>query len=161
MQTIQVICVGKCSAAYFSTAAAEYEKRLGGYCKIQVTELTEETIHEKSASEAVIAKALEKEADAIMSTVKRGAAVVAMCIEGKQLSSEELSLFLADKAQSGAGDVAFIIGSSHGLAPCVKQQAACRLSMSKMTFPHGLARVMLLEQIYRAFTITAGAKYHK
>jgi 23S rRNA (pseudouridine1915-N3)-methyltransferase len=87
--------------------------------------------------------------------------VVALCIEGKQLSSEELADWMAAGAVAGSGDFTFIIGSSHGIAPAVKQRAELRLSMSKMTFPHQLARLMLLEQIYRALSILAGSKYHK
>ena len=92
---------------------------------------------------------------------RKGAAIVAMCIEGKQISSEELAQFLADRAGSGAGDVAFVIGSSHGLADEVKRAAALKFSMGRITMPHQLARLVLTEQIYRACTINAGMKYHK
>ena len=124
-------------------------------------ELAEETIYEKAAGPQSIEKALEKEGKAILAAVPKGAEIVALCIEGKLLTSEELSGYLAEKAGSGSGSVAFVIGSSHGLAPCVKAAAQKKLSMSKMTFPHQLARVMLLEQLYRAFSIAAGTKYHK
>ncbi len=106
-------------------------------------------------------KALEKEGKAILGNVRKGAAIVAMCIEGKQISSEELAQFLADRAGSGAGDVAFVIGSSHGLADEVKRAAALKFSMGRITMPHQLARLVLTEQIYRACTINAGMKYHK
>lgn len=161
MQSVTLIVLGKLNADYYAKAAAEYAKRLSAFCRLQVVELPEETISEKNASPAVIEKALEKEAKAILAAVPKGSAIAALCIEGKQKTSEELAAFFAEKALSGAGDVAFVIGSSHGLAPCVKQAAALRLSMSRMTFPHQLARVMLLEQIYRAFSINAGIKYHK
>lgn len=161
MQNIQVICVGKSSLAQYESAAAEYKKRLGAYCSFTLTELPEETIYEKSASDAVIQKALEKEAQAVLRAVPRGSMLVALCIEGKQQSSEEFAQLFQQAAQSGAPDITFVIGSSHGLAPQIKQKAALRFSMSRMTFPHGLARVMLLEQIYRAYTIIHGAKYHK
>ena len=106
-------------------------------------------------------KALEKEARAILTAVPKGSSLAALCVEGKQKTSEELAAYLDERAGSGAGDVAFVIGSSHGLADSVKQTASLRLSMSKMTFPHQLARVMLLEQLYRAFSINHGGKYHK
>ena len=93
--------------------------------------------------------------------VPKGSSLAALCVEGKQKTSEELAAYLDERAGSGAGDVAFVIGSSHGLADSVKQTASLRLSMSKMTFPHQLARVMLLEQLYRAFSINHGGKYHK
>ncbi|MEG0911029.1 MAG: 23S rRNA (pseudouridine(1915)-N(3))-methyltransferase RlmH [Ruthenibacterium sp.] len=160
MQNITLIALGKMNADYYAKAAAEYTKRLSAFCKLQIIELAEETIAEKNASDAVIAKALEKEAKAILAAVPKGSSLVTLCIEGKQKTSEELAAFFTEKANSGAGDIAFVIGSSHGLAPQVKE-ASVRLSMSKMTFPHQLARVMLLEQIYRAFSICAGTKYHK
>lgn len=161
MQHIDLICIGKLNAAYFAQGTAEYAKRLGAYCDFKVIELAEETIHEKNASEAAIAKALDKEADKIFANVRKGAAIVAMCIEGKQLSSEELAEKIADAAKSGAGDLAFVIGSSHGLSPRVKQAAILKLSMSKMTFPHQMARMMLTEQLYRACSINNNGKYHK
>ncbi|MEG2652201.1 MAG: 23S rRNA (pseudouridine(1915)-N(3))-methyltransferase RlmH [Ruthenibacterium sp.] len=161
MQTITLIALGKLNAAYYKAAAADYGKRLSAFCRLQLVELAEETITEKNASQAVIAKALEKEAAAILAAVPKGAVLVALCIEGKQCTSEELAAFFAQRAVSGSADVAFVIGSSHGLALRVKQAAVQRLSMSKMTFPHQLARVMLLEQIYRACSINAGTKYHK
>ena len=110
---------------------------------------------------AVVKKALEKEGKAILSNVRKGAAIVAMCIDGRQISSDELAQFLADRANSGAGDVAFVIGSSHGLSDEVKKAAALRFSMGRITMPHQLARLVLTEQIYRACTINAGMKYHK
>ncbi len=161
MQNITVIALGKLNADYFKKAAAEYEKRLSAYCKLKIIELPEEMIAEKNASPAVIEKALEKEGKAILAAVPKSSAIVAMCIEGKQKTSEELAEYLQQRAGSGAGGVAFVIGSSHGLADSVKKEAAVRLSMSKMTFPHQLARVMLLEQIYRAYSISSGGKYHK
>lgn len=161
MQHIDLICIGKLNAPYFAAGVAEYAKRLGGYCDFRIIELPEETVREKNASPAAIAKALDKEGDHILANLRKGAALVALCIEGKELSSEELATRIADAAQSGAGDMAFVIGSSHGLAPKVKQAAALRMSMSRMTFPHQLARLMLTEQLYRAFSINAGAKYHK
>ena len=161
MQSITLIALGKLNADYFRAAAAEYQKRLSGFCKLNVVELPEEPIREKNASEAVIEKALEKEAKAILSHVQRPGVLVALCIEGRQISSDELADYLARQAVGGAGSVTFVIGSSHGLSPLVKKSADFSLSMSRMTFPHQFARVMLLEQLYRAFSIQAGKKYHK
>ena len=114
MQNIDLICVGKLNAKYFAEGVAEYQKRLSAFASFRIIELPEEKIEEKNASDAVVKKALDKEGKAILSSVRKGAAIVAMCIEGKQISSDELAQFLADRANSGAGDVAFVIGSSHG-----------------------------------------------
>ena len=157
MQNIDLICVGKLNAKYFAEGVAEYQKRLSAFASFRIIELPEEKIEEKNASDAVVKKALDKEGKAILSSVRKGAAIVAMCIEGKQISSDELAQFLADRANSGAGDVAFVIGSSHGL----KKAAALKFSMGRITMPHQLARLVLTEQIYRACTINVGMKYHK
>ena len=111
MQNIDLICVGKLNAKYFAEGVAEYQKRLAAFANFRIIELPEEKIEEKNASDAVVKKALEKEGKAILGNVRKGAAIVAMCIEGKQISSEELAQFLADRAGSGVGDVAFVIGS--------------------------------------------------
>ena len=148
MQNIDLICIGKMNAKYFAEGVAEYQKRLAAFAAFRIIELPEEKIEEKNASDAVVKKALEKEGKAILSNVRKGAAIVAMCIEGRQISSDELAQFLADRANSGAGDVAFVI-------------AALRFSMGRITMPHQLARLVLTEQIYRACTINAGMKYHK
>ena len=161
MQNIDLICIGKMNAKYFAEGVAEYQKRLAAFAAFRIIELPEEKIEEKNASDAVVKKALEKEGKAILSNVRKGAAIVAMCIEGKQLSSEELSRDIEQAAVGGSGNLVFIIGGSHGLTDEVKRRANFKLSMSKMTFPHQLARVMLLEQIYRAFMISSGGKYHK
>ena len=158
---LTVIAVGKLNAAYYRQAAAEYEKRLGAFCRVHVAELAEEPVAEKNAGPAVIERALEKEGRAILAAVPKGAALVALCVEGRQLSSEALARHLAEWAVTGVSCAVFAIGSSHGLSPQVKQAAALRLSMSEMTFPHQLARVMLLEQLYRACCINAGTRYHK
>ena len=161
MQNIDLICLGKLNAAYCAQGVAEYQKRLAAFCRFRIVELPEETIHEKNASEALIEKALKKEGQAVLSNVKKGAGIVALCVEGRALSSEELAEFIARRALEGAGDLAFVIGSSHGLSPQVKEAAALRFSMGRITLPHQLARLVLCEQIYRAFSINAGAKYHK
>ena len=110
MQNIDLICVGKLNAKYFAEGVAEYQKRLAAFASFRIIELPEEKIEEKNASDAVVKKALDKEGKAILGSVRKGAAIVAMCIEGKQISSDELAQFLADRANSGAGDVAFVIG---------------------------------------------------
>ena len=161
MQTVTILAPGKLNADYFARAAAEYAKRLSAYCRLRVVELAEEPIAEKNASPALIERALEKEGRAILAAVPKGSCLVALCVEGRMETSEGLSAFLSERAQSGAGDVTFAIGSSHGLADSVKRAAALRLSMSRMTFPHQLTRVLLLEQLYRAFSINHGGKYHK
>lgn len=161
MQNIDLICVGKLNAAFCSAGVEEYRKRLSAFCNFRIVELPEETIHEKNAGRAVIEKALEKEGNAILGNVRRGAALVALCIEGRQLSSEELAAFTADRALQGCGDIAFVIGSSHGLSPRVKEAAMLKFSMGRITLPHQLARLVLAEQIYRAFTINNRIKYHK
>ena len=159
MQRITVLCVGKLKEKFYADAAAEYCKRLSRYCKIEVMELPETRLPE-DPSPAEIQKALEAEANAIRQKLE-GGAVVAMCIEGQTCSSEALSKKLAAFALEGKSRVTFLIGGSFGLDETLKKQADWRLSMSPMTFPHHLARVMLLEQIYRACQIAEGTRYHK
>ena len=159
MQRITVLCVGKLKEKFYADAAAEYIKRLSRYCKIEVTELPETRLPE-DPSPAEIKRALAAEANAIRQKLE-GGAVVAMCIEGQTCSSEALSKKLAAFALEGKSKMTFLIGGSFGLDETLKKQADWRLSMSPMTFPHHLARVMLLEQIYRACQITEGTRYHK
>ena len=159
MQRITVLCVGKLKEKFYADAAAEYIKRLSRYCKIEVTELPEMRLPE-DPSPAEIKKALAAEANAIRQKLE-GGAVVAMCIEGQTCSSEALSKKLAAFALEGKSKGTFLIGGSFGLDETLKKQADWRLSMSPMTFPHHMARIMLLEQIYRACQIAAGTKYHK
>ncbi len=159
MQTIQILALGKCKEGYLREACREYEKRLSRYCRLQITEL-EPAALSQNPSEKEIAAALEKEGAELLKRAK--GYCIAMCIEGKQLTSPGLAEKLEQAAQGGdSGAVTFLIGSSYGLAPAAKQRAQLRLSMSAMTFPHQLARVMLLEQIYRGYQILAGTKYHK
>lgn len=160
MQKITVLCVGKLKEKFYTEAAGEYCKRLQRFCKLDVIELPEYRLPE-SPSPAEIQKALETEGNAIREKLPRGGAVVAMCIEGKTCSSEALAQKLQDFAVSGKTQVTFLIGGSVGLDAQLKAQADWRLSMSPMTFPHHMARIMLLEQIYRAYQIQAGTKYHK
>ncbi len=159
MLNINIIAVGKLKESYLRDACAEYIKRLGAFVKLNVTELSESRLPE-APSPKEISAALENEGKFIMQAVKSGA-VIAMCIEGTALSSEEFSEKLQGFAAQGKSTVNIIIGSSCGLCDKVKRSADIRLSMSKMTFPHQLARVMLLEQLYRAMSIAANGKYHK
>lgn len=160
MQKVTILCVGKLKEKFYADAVAEYTKRLGRFCKLEIVELTEERLPE-APSPAQIGAALAKEADAIRSKLPPSAYVIAMCVEGTPRSSEELARLMADSASRGDSHLVFLIGGSFGLHPSVKSLAAVKLSMSPMTFPHHLARVMLLEQIYRAYQINAGSKYHK
>lgn len=161
MQNIDLICVGKLNAPYYAAGVAEYQKRLAGFCNFRILELPEAAIADKNASDKQIEKALQKEGEAILHAVRKGAFLVALCVEGRQISSEELAGLLAQRAGSGAGDVAFVIGSSHGLDERVKRAAQARISLGRITLPHQLARLVLTEQLYRACTINAGMKYHK
>ena len=156
MQRVSVICVGKLKERFYIEAAAEYCKRLSRCCKLDLVELPEQRLPENPAP-AEIERALAREAEAIRSRLPAGAAVAALCVEGTLRSSEELAGLLA-REEAG---LAFVIGGSCGLHPSVKALAKERLSMSPMTFPHHLARVMLLEQIYRGFQILEGGRYHK
>ena len=158
--SIHVICVGKLKEKFYIDGAAEYVKRLGGYCKLQLIELPEERLPQ-NPSRAQIDAALEKEAAAVTAKLPKGAAVGARCVEGELLSSEKLAARLDKWASGGVNTLVFLIGSSYGMHPSLKERAALRLSMSPMTFPHHLARVMLLEQIYRCFKILEGSGYHK
>lgn len=160
MVNIQLICVGKLKEKHFAAACAEYVKRLGAFCKLTVTELPEERLPD-NPSQAQIDAALEKEAGLILQKLPKGCKLIAMCVEGKLLSSEALAAQMEKWTVEGTSSMALVIGGSFGLHPSVKQQAQLRLSMSPMTFPHHLARVMVLEQVYRAFQITAGTRYHK
>ena len=160
MQHITVIALGK-AAGHAAAGVAEYQKRLAPLCRFSVQELAEERVDEKSAGSALIQAALEKKGRRILAAVPKGARLVALCVEGGQMTSEAFAAYLDAAAQSGAPDVAFVIGSSHGLSEEVKRAAALKLSLSQMTLPHQLARLVLCEQIYRALSIRAGSKYHK
>ena len=160
MQKVSILCVGKLKEKFYAEAAAEYAKRLTRFCKLEILELPEERLPEEP-SPAQIAAALEKEAAAVRAKLPPSAYLIALCVEGKLRSSEDLARMLADSADRGFSQVVFLIGGSFGLAPSLKAQAAERLSMSPMTFPHHLARVMVLEQIYRAYQINTGTRYHK
>ena len=159
MQKITVLCVGKLKEKFYLDATAEYAKRLGRYCKLDILELPESRLPEEP-SPAQIQQALDAEAAAITAKLPKGGALVALCIEGTPCSSEEMSRKMQQPV-SGKTQLTFLIGGSVGLSESLKRRADWKLSMSPMTFPHHLARVMLLEQIYRAFQIRQGTKYHK
>ena len=158
MLTVKLICVGDLKEKYWRDACAEYAKRLQAHCKFSIIQLKEAKM-DKNPSEAGINKALEEEGKAILQAAE-GSMIVPLCIEGKLHSSESLAKLMDKAALMGESSISFVIGSSHGLAPAVKK-AGSGMSMSPMTFPHQLARVMLCEQIYRAFQINSGTKYHK
>ncbi len=160
MQRVTVLCVGKLKEKFYLEAAAEYVKRLQRFCKLELLELPESRLPE-SPSPAEVQRALAAEAVAIRERLPKGGAVIALCIEGKPCSSVELSRRMEELAVAGKTQLTFLIGGSVGLDEGLKRQADWRLSMSPMTFPHHLARIMLLEQIYRAYQISAGTKYHK
>lgn len=160
MQRVTILCVGKLKERFYTEAVAEYAKRLGRFCRLDIVELPESRLPD-DPSPAQIRQALETEASLIRARIPKGAAVIAMCIEGQTLSSPQLAQRMGRFAVGGESSLVFLIGGSVGLDESVKAQAELRLSMSPMTFPHHLARVMLLEQIYRAYQINAGTKYHK
>ena len=159
MRNIRIITVGKLKEKYLTDGCAEYIKRLSAFGKAQIIELDEVRLPDKP-SQSQIDAALDSEGEKILDKAK-GSALIALCIEGDMLSSEQLAKKLDEIEQRGAGALSFAIGSSFGLSPKVKSAAALRLSVSRMTFPHQLARIMLLEQTYRALKIAAGERYHK
>ena len=160
MQKVNVICVGRLKERFYIDAAAEYMKRLQAFCDLSVIELAEQRLGDAPA-DAQIERALALEAEAIRAKLPKGGAVVAMCVEGKGMSSEQLCDTMQRFAVSGKSQLTFLIGGSFGLHPSVKALADVRLSMSAMTFPHHMARIMLLEQTYRAYQIGLGTRYHK
>ena len=160
MMSVSLICVGKLKEKFYAEAVAEYSKRLSAYCKLTILELPEERLPDRP-SQAQIDAALAKEAAAIRSKLPPNASVVALCVEGRQRSSEELARLLTTWSNNRAKHLVFLIGGSCGLDEALKAEAWVRLSMSPMTFPHHLARVMLLEQLYRGFQINQGSPYHK
>ena len=160
MFEITLITMGKQKEKFYISAAAEYEKRLKGYCQFKLLELPEVRLPD-NPSLAEISAGLDKEAETIFSKIPKGAWFCVLTPEGKMLSSEALADKLKDVKLSGKSSVCFLIGSSFGMAQKVKERADFKLSMSPMTFPHHLARIMVLEQIYRAEAIQAGSKYHK
>lgn len=157
MFTINLICIGKLKESYLRDACKEYEKRISAYGKLNIIELSESKLRD-NPSNADITRCIEIEGEAILAKAK--GTLISLCIEGKMLSSTELADYF-DKAKQTTSEVSLIIGGSYGLSDKVKRQSVLALSMSPMTFPHQLARVMLLEQLYRSFQISSGGKYHK
>ena len=160
MFDITLIVMGKLKEKFYTAAAAEYEKRLKGYCSFKIVELPEFRLPE-NPSPAEIQNGLEKEAEQILAKIPKNAWFCVLTPEGKLLSSEALADKMADVKNSGKSSACFLIGSSFGMAQRIKDKADFKLSMSPMTFPHHLARVMVLEQLYRAEAIQAGSRYHK
>ncbi|MBR1423067.1 MAG: 23S rRNA (pseudouridine(1915)-N(3))-methyltransferase RlmH [Ruminococcus sp.] len=161
MIRINIICVGKLKEKYLRDASAEYEKRLSGFCKLNIIELSEAKLPSEP-NDSEISKALTAEGEAMEQYLDAGSCYnIAMCIEGKQMTSEKLSKEIEKCGISGSSTINFIIGSSFGIDEKTKKKVDLKLSMSEMTFPHQLARIMLLEQIYRAFQISVGSRYHK
>jgi 23S rRNA (pseudouridine1915-N3)-methyltransferase len=160
MLAVKLICVGKMRERFYIDAFAEYRKRLQPLCKLEVAEPQEQRLSD-APSEAEIAAALEKEGQEILRAIPPDAYVVALCVEGKQMPSEGMAQLIRERENSGKPKLCFLIGGSCGLAESVKARADRRLSMSQMTFPHHLARVMLIEQLYRGFKINEGSRYHK
>ena len=159
MMSVKLITVGTLKEDYLRYAAAEYEKRLGSFCKIIHVNLKEERLPD-DPSDSEIKRALVKEGERIIAELPKKAYKIALCVEGKQLSSEELAQKIDDVATTH-GELCLIIGSSHGLDDMVKNACDYRLSVSKLTFPHQLMRIILLEAIYRGYNILKGTRYHK
>lgn len=160
MFDITLITMGKLKEKFYLSAAEEYAKRLKGYCRFQLLELPEHRLPD-SPSQAEIIAGLDKEAELIVSKIPKGSWFCVFTPEGKNLSSEDFANKLKEVKLSGKSSACFLIGSSFGMADRIKQMADFKLSMGKMTFPHHLARIMVLEQLYRAEAIQAGSKYHK
>ena len=157
---IHIICVGKLKESYWRDAIAEYEKRLGRYGKIEIRQVADEKTPETlSRTEEEMVK--QKEGERLLKQIPSDAYVVALALEGKALSSEELADFMAEKMSGGISSFAFIIGGSLGLDTKLLKRADYLLSASKLTFPHQMMRVILLEQLYRAFKIMNHEPYHK
>lgn len=159
MIKITLITLGKLKEKYLREASAEYEKRLSRYCNLDIVELDPVRLSEKP-SQSEIDSALQKEAEIIIKKIPQGTQVYSLCVEGKPFSSEAFAEKNNSFINNGKG-LTFIIGSSYGLAEQIKKMSDIRLSLSEMTFPHQLFRIMLLEQIYRSFKINEGSTYHK
>ena len=160
MFDITLICMGKLKEKFYLSAAAEYEKRMKAYCSFKLIELPEHRLPE-DPSPAEIQAGLEKEAEMILTKIPKGAWFCVLTPEGKIISSEVLAAKIKEVKLSGKSSACFLIGSSFGIAQRIKDKADFKLSLGKMTFPHHLARIMVLEQLYRAEAIQTGSKYHK
>ena len=159
MIKLTVIALGKLKEKYLLEAVKEYAKRLSGYCKLDIVEIEPIRLSDKP-SQSEINNTLDKEADIIIKKIPQNSKVITLCVEGKELTSEKFAEDIK-QCESMGNSMTFIIGSSYGLSESVKRLSSFRLSVSQMTFPHQLFRVMLLEQIYRAFKINEGSAYHK
>ena len=159
MANVTIITVGSLKEGYLREAVAEYKKRLSQYARVEEIELKEERINDEN-NRAEIESALLKEADKIIAAIPKDSLKIALCVEGKQYTSEELAKLVGDGNDRG-GKIAFVIGSSYGLSEKVKKECDVRLSFSKLTFPHQLMKVVLFEAVYRSFTILHGKRYHK
>lgn len=160
MMQIQIVCVGKLKEKYWSDGVAEYSKRLGAYARLDIRELPDEKTPD-AMSPAEEEQVRVREGERILAALKPDAHVVALAIDGDAWSSEQLAAHLDRQAVYGGGAVAFVIGGSLGLSPAVLSRADKKLSFGRMTYPHQLMRVLLLEQVYRAFKINRGEPYHK
>ena len=156
---VTLICVGKVKEKFYRDAIKEYEKRLGAYIKLNTIEISDEKVKVENDSE--IALAMEKEGNSILSKIKDNQYVITLEILGKNLSSEEFASKIDNLMLTSKSDVALLIGGSYGLSDSVKKRSDFALSFSRMTFPHQMMRVVLLEQVYRAYRIITGASYHK
>ena len=157
---IKLICVGRMRERFFIDAFEEYRKRLSAYCRFECAELSEQRLPDRPTQNEIDA-ALFREAAEIERQIPSDAYLVALCVEGRELPSEAIAQLISERENSGKPKLCFLIGGSFGLSECIKRRADLKLSMSKMTFPHHLARVMLAEQLYRGYKIKEGSRYHK
>lgn len=160
MVNVTLLCVGKLKERYWREACEEYVKRLGAFCRIRLIEVGEERLPD-NPSAAQIAATVEAEGKRLLAQIPKDSALITLCIEGKEMDSPALADYIERAAVDGASHIVLVIGGSWGLSEEVKQRSRLRFSMSPLTFPHQLARVMLLEQLYRAFQINNNGKYHK
>ncbi len=160
MLSVRLVCVGRMREKFYAEAFREYEKRLQAYCRFECVEVPESRLPD-TPSPAEITAGLDKEASLVVKSLLEGCFLTALCVEGRQMPSEGMAELIRAREASGRPRLCFVIGGSYGLSDAVKQRADLRLSMSEMTFPHHLARVMLAEQIYRGFKINEGSAYHK
>lgn len=157
---IQIVSVGKIKEKYLKLGIEEFSKRLSKYCKLDIVELDDEKAPE-NLSDKLREQVKNKEGDKILSKIKQNSFVIALAIDGKNLSSEGLAEYISNLGVTGNSSITFVIGGSLGLSDDVLKRADYKLSFSKMTFPHQLMRLILLEQVYRAFRINNGEPYHK
>ncbi|MBR5613917.1 MAG: 23S rRNA (pseudouridine(1915)-N(3))-methyltransferase RlmH [Clostridia bacterium] len=160
MLGVTLITVGKLKEKFYTAAMEEYAKRLSSYCRFEVVEVKDERTPD-NPSEVEKQAVLDCEAERIIAKIPKGAKVITLCVEGKQMPSEQFAQLISKSAVEGASKLVFIIGGSMGLSESIKKISDLRLSFSEMTFPHMLMRIILAEQIYRAFTIIEGKTYHK